>query len=297
LAAYLCCKVVRVCPERAKRVEGLPGCKVKYIIHNHSSDLHQLVKVPFIGKWLARKIIYSAAKFCCVNTQLKQEALSLFTKEEQKKLISKIIVLPMGVSLSPNYSLLTTNYYYDFSFLGRLTAKKGLSYFLAAVAQVKRPLRIAIAGQGEQEKEIRDKITEIRNRRSDIRDKIEIEMLGQITGAGKIDFINKSRFFVFPALTVDSDIEGLPVAMLEVMLSGKKVLASRATNIELLPEWPLIREEHYLLPHPQNIAQFATILRQMIELKSEPKAKITAKVLSPYLWDNLINRYHQELVL
>ena len=80
---------------------------------------------------------------------------------------------------------------------------------------------------------------------------------------------------------------------------GKIVIASKATNIELLPEWPELRDRIYLLDDPYSVAEFTGLLRKLLALESPVIDRIVAQtqsVTSSFGWDKRIERYRQLLV-
>ena len=66
------------------------------------------------------------------------------------------------------------------------------------------------------------------------------------------------------------------------------VLASRDTNIELLPEWPLIRDSVVFVENPADIPALEAGLERL--LAAEPNEAV-ARVIQRYRWENLIDEY------
>ena len=68
------------------------------------------------------------------------------------------------------------------------------------------------------------------------------------------------------------------------------MLASRDTNIELLPEWDAIKRDVVFVEDPADIDALA---RAIVELmtRSPGSAGQAKQVLSRYLWSNLIEEY------
>ncbi len=96
----------------------------------------------------------------------------------------------------------------------------------------------------------------------------------------------RTRYVVLPSVMANGDYEGLPVVLLEGLSVGARIIASKATNIELLPEWHDIKKRVFLLENPADIDEFATILRNCF------KAPVyRRKQLTRYMWDNLIEEY------
>lgn len=99
---------------------------------------------------------------------------------------------------------------------------------------------------------------------------------------------------MFPSVPSKGDVEGLPVALLEALYCGKIALASRATNIEMLPEWAAIYESVYILDDPYDLKEFSAKLKTLLELSPERAATIGRKVsviIEKYKWENLIQGY------
>ena len=122
----------------------------------------------------------------------------------------------------------------------------------------------------------------------------DIAFPGFVSGAGKTRFFNDTRFMVFPSVSAGDDVEGLPVALLEALCCGKIVIASRDTNLEMLPEFEQIKRDVLFLPNPRDTEAFSNAIRQILkirpkEIKARPQKLRT--IMSRYLWDNLIKEY------
>ena len=259
---------------RLKRDLGIP-----YVLQNHSSDLAVFDKAGGVGRKLARMLLREAAHFFCVNTAQRDHALGLFVGAERAALARRCTVLPMGIAEIPTPAPGSSNCF-DVATIGRLSRKKGLESLIRAAEGLAsrgvRP-RIAIAGDGEERQRLEALVSHA-----------DVTFTGFITGAVKDRFLASVDRFAFPALAADGDVEGLPVALLEALARGRPVLASRDTNIELLPEWPDIRDEVIFVEDPANTAALETAVERLMAI--EPSARI-ARVIARYRWKNLIHEY------
>jgi len=264
---------------------------VRFALHNHSSDLSVLANAGRAGRALARSTIRASCALFCVNSRQREDTLRLFESSEQAAIHPKIRVIPMGVSpiKTPADTVSATDpgsARYAFSTISRLSRKKGIDLFIRAVEQLGRvgqAPRVGIAGDGEYAGELR-RLVQGGN----------IEFVGFLSGEEKSRFFADSRFMVFCSVAVGGDVEGLPVALLEALCCGKVTLASRATNIELLPEWPGIKDDVVFLEDPTDVDAFAAALQHMLQLTPQDiaaRAERLRRTMSRYRWDKLIREY------
>ena len=119
-------------------------------------------------------------------------------------------------------------------------------------------------------------------------------MLGQVSGEKKEQFFAETKFFVFPSLPSQGDIEGIPVSLLEALIHGKIVIASDATHVQLLPEWNQLKEAVFLVQDVGDLKELAGALKSVLELSDREIIKRTNNVrncMKRYEWSNLIHEY------
>ncbi|MGB3469652.1 MAG: glycosyltransferase [Erythrobacter sp.] len=258
-----------------KRATGRP-----YILQNHSSDLAVFEKLGALGKWLARRILREASHFFCVNSLQRSAAASLFEGIEREQFLAKCTVLPMGVVL-PELKL-DIQPEFDVATIGRLSAKKGIQHLIGAgerlAASDRRPV-ICIAGDGEEMESLKA-----------LTDRANIRFLGFLSAEKKDSFFDRTARFAFPAKEADGDVEGLPVSLLEALCRGMPVLASRDTNIELLPEWERLREHVIFVDDPANENAMDVALERLLNLPDTPSDELI-EMMARYRWDRLIEDY------
>jgi glycosyltransferase involved in cell wall biosynthesis len=268
--------------------------KTNYVVQNHSSDLRILESFPIVGRLLSKQVLKSAKKVFCVNSRLQKEAMEVFDSHDPI-LQKKIIVLPMGIN--PETCLTeeeerNNHHDFDFGMIGRLSKKKGIAKFLISLRQLKEEnisLNVAIAGDGEE-----------RSTLENLSAGLNVRFLGFLSGKEKSRFFNKVRFMVFPSLAAKGDVEGLPVALLESLYSGKIIIASRSTNIELIPEWQSIKEGIYILNDANDTQELARLIKLLRDLKLDEMNRISKKirkVMQRYNWQNLIQEYVHQITL
>ncbi len=266
---------------------------VPYGLKNYSSDLRVFRKIPVFGTLLAKKIIRSSRQLICENSRLRQEALAYFPATERPIYETKISALTMGVfhGLDIQPASPDDDYRYDFAFIGRLSKKKGIDSLINALKALKTEgvnFQAVIAGSGEEEAALK--------RACNIP---EIQFIGHVSGDRKNDLFAQTKFFVFPSRESDGDVEGLPVALLEALFMGKIVVASKATNIELLPEWPELHDRIDLIEDPSSVSELAELLRNLLDLNNEAvqrRVGQTQSITSRFSWNNRIQQYRNLLI-
>jgi glycosyltransferase involved in cell wall biosynthesis len=266
---------------RLKRKAGTP-----YVLQNHSSDLATYLKLGRAGKAMARAVLGDAAHFFCVNAAQRDFALGLFDGAERGAFATRCTVLPMGIAGLREVAIPQQVAGFEIATIGRLSRKKGLNYLIeAAELLAQKGIRpsIGIAGDGEDRAMLEALVKQA-----------DVTFTGFLVGEEKERFLQTAQRFAFPARAADGDVEGLPVAMLEALCRRRPVLASRDTNIELLPEWRRISDCVTFVENPMDVAALAQGLERL--LQSDPaRAEAAAEVMGRYRWDRLIGEYLDQI--
>lgn len=133
----------------------------------------------------------------------------------------------------------------EFVFLGRLGERKGVYDLVNAIeiAVKQNPnIKLYIAGDGE--------VDQIRALVADKGLQDVIDVVGWVDFAGKLSLLKKSATLVLPSYN-----EGLPMAVLEGMASGKAIISTR---VGAIPE--VIKEENGILITAGDVQQLADAL-------------------------------------
>lgn len=264
---------------------------VAYTIQNHSSDLEIFSRLGPPGRALARRIIRNSEGLFCVNASQREFALNLFSQKERAAMEQHVTTLPMGVASDfiasdrSSYQQ-SQSFRYDLGTISRLSRKKGLPYFLQALEQLNQEdsnIAVGIAGDGE------DREALVRAAKP-----IDVDFTGYLQGAKKSEFFEQTRIFVFTSVAAGTDVEGLPVSLLEALCLGKIVIASRDTNIEMLPEWDAIKSEIIFVADPSDIPAFKIAIKAALNLSPDMLAARSGRIksiMSRYGWARLIAEY------
>ncbi len=100
-------------------------------------------------------------------------------------------------------------------YLGRIVPEKGIHYLLKAFSKVDTDMKLVIAGGGSHSSEYVQKVQEMA-----AKDK-RVVMTGFVQGDTLTELFSNCYMYVLP-----SDIEGMPISLLEAMSFGRKCLAS-----------------------------------------------------------------------
>ncbi len=165
--------------------------------------------------------------------------------------------------------------------LGRLTPEKGLHYLIPAFRRLDTPLKLVVAGMQGLGDDYAKRLRELAG------DDRRILFPGALYGEEKDEAFSNAFAFVLP-----SELEGMPIAMLEAMSYGCPVLASGIT--ECAEIWQAAGEEngidlcrHFRALDPDDLH------RGLTELIADPKRSEMAReardyVLERYNWDAIV---------
>lgn len=177
--------------------------------------------------------------------------------------------------------------------VGRLSEKKGHEVALSALAHLRqqRPdlhLHLSLVGGGPLENSIRDRISELAL--ADV-----VDLLGPLDHQTSLDVVIGAEAFLLPSLTArDGDMEGIPVALMEAMASGRPVISSRHSGIPELVDHGrtgLLAQEGDALDLADCIARLADDLALRRQLAVAARAKVETEFDAEVLGSRLRQLY------
>jgi len=159
--------------------------------------------------------------------------------------------------------------------VGRLVEKKGIDTLIKAMALLKRQdlqCDLLIAGSGPLDNEL------LQLTKSLALTDTEVQFLGAMAHTGVSAFIKSLDVFVL-ACKQDSngDMDGVPVVLMEAMLSGVPVISTELSGIPEL----IINQQTGLLVKPNDAEGLAVAMTQMLsdsQLRTKMQAKAITKV-------------------
>lgn len=210
------------------RLLNVPVC-----FTSHSSDVEVMNRIPF-GPSLVRWAVRRSSRISAVSKRSYQKIRDFFKDKDWELVKNKVDIIPMGTSLIPDSTPR------DFSrvslsllFIGRLTEKKGLSYLIRAIKQLKLEgikVKLNVAGVGPLENQLKKLVAEL-----GVKD--EVYFHGFVSGRNKKDLLNSADIFLLPSIvTSDGDMEGLPVSLIEAMASGCICIATTISGADDIVE-------------------------------------------------------------
>jgi len=275
---------------------------IPHVFTSHSSDVQVLGRLPVIGPWLVRAVTRRVHACTAVSERTKSKLRAFFSDSEWRALRGRVDVIPMGVTVSPPTEpspesratarqVLRLGDETAILFIGRLTAKKGLSDLLEAAAGLAAdglPFRLLIAGDGELRPEVEQQI-----------DRLQIgefvQMLGYVTGAQKQQCTDAADVLVVPSIiTPDLDAEGLPVSLLEGLAAGKICVATDLSGAEEI----LTDGEDGILVPGGNPPRLAEALRRAATLSEGSRLDMAARARErarDFDWGTVAARYYEHL--
>ena len=159
-------------------------------------------------------------------------------------------------------------------FLGRLVPEKGVHYLLEAWKNIPTSLKLVIAGGSS---DTMDYMNELKAMAGD-----GVIFTGFQQGEILEELYSNAYVYVLP-----SDLEGMPLSLLEAMSYGNCCLVS---SIE---ECAQVVEDHARVFEKGNVDDLRDKLRELIERPDEAeryKARASSYILNKYNWDDVVTR-------
>lgn len=165
--------------------------------------------------------------------------------------------------------------------LGRLTSEKGVHYLIPAFRRLETPLKLVIAGEQLLGNEYLKHLRELAG------DDPRIVFTGALYGREKDEAFSNAIGFVLP-----SELEGMPIVMLEAMSYGCPVLSSDITECAEVSETAR-KEKGIDLCHFFRSCDVEDLLRGLQKLLDDPERTAMGEqardyVLARYNWDGLV---------
>lgn len=218
--------------------------------HNLNQNERRLATV--LKKFTSRY----AAKIFAVSEAAKNDALKRYSLSPKK-----ITVIYNGIDLNAFKPIeREANKPLIIGALGRLTIQKGFETLIeAATKTANKDYLVKVAGTGELEKTLKDKITALGLAK-------RFELLGEVKAS---DFLASIDIFVFPSLW-----EGLGLALLEAGAMAKPIIASETGGIK-----EIITDDNGWLSPAGNATELAAKIDLVIDnLNSEETKAKTKKI-------------------
>lgn len=157
-------------------------------------------------------------------------------------------------------------------FLGRIVPEKGVHYLLNSFKKIKMDKKLVIAGGSSHTNDYLDEIK--KNASEDER----VILTGFVEGEVIDELFSNSCLYVLP-----SDLEGMPIALLEAMSYGCPVLTS---DIE---ECTQVAAEFGNVFKKSNVHDLEKKLRKLIRESKSRNKEISDYILEKYNWDEIVN--------
>jgi len=191
---------------------------IPFSVTAHANDI-------FERGWLLKEKVDRSSFFATIS-EFNKKYLAEIGVNTQKVEIIRCGVDPS--QFSPKDTV-TSNQVIKIGVIGRLVEKKGIDILIEAVTALKaqgKKIELRIAGSGPLEDSLKSLVS-----RNNLDEK-EAVFLGAIRHAEVASFIKSLDMFVLPCREGENgDIDGIPVVLMEAMLSGVPVITSDLSGI------------------------------------------------------------------
>ena len=175
--------------------------------------------------------------------------------------------------ITEKYGLTKDSY---FLFLGRLVPEKGIRYLVEAFKQIKTDKKLVIAGGSSDTDEFACKLKELS--KSDSR----IIFTGFVQGEILDELYSNAYVYTLP-----SDLEGMPLSLLEAMSYGNCCLVSD------IPECTEVVENKAVIFKKSNVSELVRKLQENCDISRkvrELKKVASNFILNKYNWDDVVKK-------
>lgn len=233
------------------------------------------------GKFASSYILFGekcAAKYADEIIVLSENVRQYFLDKYNRN----TVFIPNGISkptmrnaniIKNKYGLVKDDY---ILFLGRLVPEKGLEYLIEAFKNVMTDKKLVIAGGSSDTSEFEQYLKEL------AKDNDRIVFTGFVQGEELDELYSNAYVYTLP-----SDLEGMPLSLLEAMSYGNCCLVSD------IPECADVVEDKALIFKKSDIADLTQKLQYLCDNKSITdayKKQSSDYICSKYNWDDIVNK-------
>lgn len=161
-------------------------------------------------------------------------------------------------------------------FLGRIVPEKGLRYLIEAYKNIATDKKLAIAGGSSDSSEFYDEIKHL------AADDERIIFTGFVEGQALVELYSNAYIYVLP-----SDLEGMPISLLEAMSYGNCCLVSS------IPECTEVVENNAAVFGKSNVADLTEKMKWLIDnpqTVNEYKEGANDFILKKYDWNEIVEK-------
>ena len=217
-----------------------------------------------------------AAKYADEIIVLSQNVQEYFEKEYGRK----THFIPNGVSkpeikkvsnIEKKYNLKKDSY---ILYLGRIVPEKGIHYLIDAYNQIKTDKKLVIAGGASDTSEYYKELL------GKTKDNENIIWTGFVQGEELQELYSNSYLYILP-----SDLEGMPLSLLEAMSYGNCCLTSD------IPECATVIEDKGITFSKSNVGDLKKKLKDLLKDNNKVKQykdKAQDYIINKYNWDNVV---------
>jgi glycosyltransferase involved in cell wall biosynthesis len=161
-------------------------------------------------------------------------------------------------------------------FLGRLVPEKGIKYLVSAFKNVRTDKKLVIAGGSSDTDEFMNELREMSQEDN------RITFTGFVQGQLLEELYSNAYVYTLP-----SDLEGMPLSLLEAMSYGNCCLTSD------IPECAEVVEDKAVVFEKSNIRDLKKQLQRLCDnqvLVNKYKEEAADFICNKYSWDDVVNR-------
>lgn len=249
----------------------------RVIVTIHGLD-HQRAKWGKFARWYIMMGEKNAAKYADEIIVLSNDVKQYFKDKYDRKTVmipngvNKPCIKPVNV-IKEKYALEKNKY---ILFLGRLVPEKGIKYLIEAFKSIKTDKKLVIAGGSSDTNDFMHQLKNMANEDQ------RIIFTGFIDGEILEELYSNAYVYVLP-----SDLEGMPLSLLEAMSYGNCCLVSN------ISECKDVVEDKAVIFEKSNVEDLKNKLQKLIDNKSlvEYYKKTASEfICKKYNWDDVVKK-------